>query len=730
MARGIFTRVAGRVASSSEVLGAIERAHQGIVSGWLLCQGCAPEPAPLVLRVDGRVTTGRMSATPRPDVPGGIGFLLRFPGLPALAAEPVTVEIRCEAHQDTRVERVVKAEDWNIPALGQIENVTWPVVSGWLAVFDASPREGGATLVIPGLPAVTVQASVPRPDVRAFLGEERVSGFHVDMGDALGYAVPDGSVMRFVLGGKTLHEVVISGSPIGDGSGSCLERLRLDPDGADDELIGSLSQRFGSTSLTAVNRDRMATGNWLETLEAIGFQDHSASTRQWAEYLADKGLPQDVTAAWLALRAVRGSRVPALNPLPDDLARRLERSPSEGLPERVLAWREEVLSSGLLPDKGAPSALAMPVVDRVCVTGLVQHRSGLGQNANHSIGALELAGIHACAEPFFPDPGGWNRRLGPGRDAAAVMAEHAVLLHLPIDRVVQSLAAQPALLASPRVIGYFMWETAVIPRQLHRSLGLVDEIWTATHFVADAYRRVTDTPVKVTGHAVDVSGAETLTRAELAIADDAFVTHCSFDANSTVARKNPNAAIDAFRLAFDTDPDAIFVLKVRNMQQAEHLARTGDPHARGLMRRIEEDPRIRLVTGEWSRGRTLGLIQLADCYISLHRSEGYGYAIAEAMALGTPVVATDYSGSTDFLSAREGWPVPYELIDVLPEEYFYWQPGMQWAEASVSEAAASLTAVRHGIDVTERISAAEARVAAQASLDALRDRYVLSLNGV
>ena len=85
-----------------------------------------------------------------------------------------------------------------------------------------------------------------------------------------------------------------------------------------------------------------------------------------------------------------------------------------------------------------------------------------------------------------------------------MLRDHDVLLHLPIDRVVQSLAAQPALLASPRIIGYFMWETAVVPRQLHRPLSLVDEIWTATEFVANGYRAMTDTPVRVTGHAVDV----------------------------------------------------------------------------------------------------------------------------------------------------------------------------------------------------------------------------------
>jgi glycosyltransferase involved in cell wall biosynthesis len=272
-----------------------------------------------------------------------------------------------------------------------------------------------------------------------------------------------------------------------------------------------------------------------------------------------------------------------------------------------------------------------------------------------------------------------------------------------------------------------MWETEVIPRQLHRPLALVDEIWTATEFVAAGYRAVTDTPVQVTGHAVDVSGVEQVGRSELGIADDAFVVHFSLDANSTVARKNPSAAIDAFHGAFEGDPTAVFLLKVRNMQQAEHLARSGDPHARGLMDRLRDDPAIRLVTGELSHGRSLGLIQLADCFISLHRSEGYGYAVAEAMALGTPVIATDYSGSTDLLSDCEGWPVGYALVDVLPEEYFYWEPGMQWAEADIAAAGQALRQVREGIDVEVRVSRARERVTATASMAALSHHYRTAL---
>jgi len=274
-----------------------------------------------------------------------------------------------------------------------------------------------------------------------------------------------------------------------------------------------------------------------------------------------------------------------------------------------------------------------------------------------------------------------------------------------------------------------MWETETIPRVMHRSLRLVDEVWTATEFVANAVREVTDKPVHVTGHAVDVSDMEAVPRRELGIPEEAFVVHFALDANSTIARKNPGAVIDAFHLAFEHDPSAVLVLKVRNMQQAQHLARQGDPHARGLMERLADDPAIVLVTGEWSHGRTLGLVDIADVFVSLHRSEGYGYGIAEAMALGTPVVATDYSGSSDLLSEETGWPVPYHLVGLLPEEYFYWEPGMAWAEPNIEAAAESLRQIRAGQGVALRVAAARIKAGSDASLPALQRRYLSAIRG-
>lgn len=688
------------------VRGDIDRALNGLVTGWLFCPHC--DTSVLAhLQVAGAPVSGTATPSPRPDVPGGQGFVIRFAPTKRHATSMVTVRAHCPQHQDVALQVRVDAAEWDVPALGQIEHVSWPHISGWVATFATASTD--VVLSVGENACIPVRGTVDRRDVQAFLGEAGVRGFQIDLGSRLGYAVPDGTTLALAADRHVLADGVVRDSPLGAATAPCSRPARPDWQAA--------RARF------SVTPPAPADGSWSRELEALGIVDDAPTTRQWADFLTHAGLSGSQTASWLAARALHGLGVPCVDPRPHVNTPAESGSAPLDLPARVTAWAER-----LLPEPVLERPMPLPAtVDAVCVAGLVGHRSGLGQNAAHSIRVLTDAGLHVCEAPFFPAPGGWNARLGPEGEDGGRLADHAVLLHLPVDRVVQSLSAQPALLASPRVIGYFMWETDVIPRAMHRSLSLVDEVWTATGFVADAIRRVTDRPVHVTGHAVDVDRVAEVQRAELGIADDAFVVHFSFDANSTVARKNPNAAIDAFHRAFDGDPSAVFVLKVRNMQQAEHLARQGDPHAVGLMQRLADDPRIVLVTGEWTHARSLGLIEMADCFISLHRSEGYGYAIAEAMALGTPVVATDYSGNRDLLTAQEGWPVPAELVEVLPEEYFYWEAGMEWAEADVAQAARALQAVRSGEDVARRVNAAQTRAYQEASLDALQGRYLKAL---
>jgi glycosyltransferase involved in cell wall biosynthesis len=723
MTTTMFKRPKALSRTPKPATGGFDRIHNGLVSGWFTCTSCSRPPSPAAdLLLNGEMLTVEKTSTPRPDVPGGLGFLLRFPPVEQLRPQ---IRIQCPLHSTQGLEIMPDQETWAKAALASIETSAWPMVTGWAAIVNNS--RDLPLLEIDGYESITVRTTIRRPDVQYFLGSQGVGGFQVDLGAHLGYALPDATLISLTFGDQILATASISDSPLGEDKAACLLDKSFGSEPLDESTIHALRRRFRDTGLDT-------SGDWRDILDRLGQREYSSETEQWADYLTHHGQTPQQVAAWLALRATHALGVPALNPLPTDLDARMGPA-DDSLLERVRTWAEPILGVHDRPTEhdelSAPPAAQGPDLSdmKVAVAGLVHHKSGIGQNAQNSLKALELAGIHACAAPFFPAPGGWNARLGPSQAALDKFEDHAVLLHLPIDQVIPSLAAQPALLRTERLIGYFMWEMETVPTEFHRALSLVDEIWTATDFVADAFRRVTDTPVHVTGHAVDVSDIELVSRAELGVTEDAFIVHFSFDANSTVARKNPNAAIDAFQLAFGDDPTAVFILKVRNFQQVEWLAQQGDPHARGLVTRLVSNPSIQLITGEWTRARTLGLIQAADCYISLHRSEGFGYALVESISLGTPVVATGFSGITDQLNPDMAQLIEYDLTEVMPGDYFYWEPEMRWADPRVHQAADALRVIRAERDVHDRVVAVSSRVGDLMSPAMFQDRYRDGLRG-
>jgi glycosyltransferase involved in cell wall biosynthesis len=107
---------------------------------------------------------------------------------------------------------------------------------------------------------------------------------------------------------------------------------------------------------------------------------------------------------------------------------------------------------------------------------------------------------------------------------------------------------------------------------------------------------------------------------------------------------------------------------------------------RRLLELIDGDPRVRIINRTMSRSEMLALLAVSDCFVSLHRSEGFGRGPAEAMYLGKPVIATNYSGNTDFTLADNSCLVDFTLIPVQEGQYPF-HAGQQWADADVEQAA-------------------------------------------
>jgi len=260
----------------------------------------------------------------------------------------------------------------------------------------------------------------------------------------------------------------------------------------------------------------------------------------------------------------------------------------------------------------------------------------------------------------------------------------------------------PAAFEGRYNIGYWLWELEHFPHAWDSSFDLVDEVWVPTEFVRSAIAANSRKTVLKMPKAVEFSPPTGMDRSHFGLASDAFVFLFSYDFNGYAARKNPEAVLAAFRRAFaDGKHNVRLLLKSINGERfPEKLAQlSGD---------ITGDPRIELRDGFLSRQEMFGLQNSIDCYVSLHRSEGFGLGLAECMYLGKPVMATAYSGNLEFMTSQNSCLVDYRMVPVREGEYPYWQE-QRWADADVDVAA---EAMRRMLEEREWASTLAARGAA------------------
>ncbi|MGH9666521.1 MAG: hypothetical protein ACRD9L_19005, partial [Bryobacteraceae bacterium] len=180
------------------------------------------------------------------------------------------------------------------------------------------------------------------------------------------------------------------------------------------------------------------------------------------------------------------------------------------------------------------------------------------------------------------------------------------------------------------VVGQFYWELSRISKMHESGIGLVDEIWTASRYLTDIYSVETGKPVFTMGQAIAANEPGTpLNRAEFGFADDAYIFLCNFDVQSVVERKNPLGTVTAFQMAFPGGREpAGLVVKTRNLEN--FCTQNDREHWAKALERIQKDPRICVVDHTMSGDTLAALYRMCDCFVSLHRSEGFGFGAAEA----------------------------------------------------------------------------------------------------
>lgn len=243
-------------------------------------------------------------------------------------------------------------------------------------------------------------------------------------------------------------------------------------------------------------------------------------------------------------------------------------------------------------------------------------------------------------------------------------------------------------------IAYWYWELEEIPAQWAEVADEVDELWVATRFVADAARALFDKPVHEMLPGLELSTFNALPRSHFGLADDRFTFLFVFHMTSIIERKNPLGLIRAFRAAFGHVPAPQLVIKTSFSER--HRAAFEE------MREAAVGEGIIIIDAIFSPVETLSIMNVCDCYVSLHRSEGFGLTMAEAMLLGKPVIATAYSGNLDFMTADNSLLVEHDFC-TLERDYPPYIKGSRWAAPSIDHAAACMRRVFEDRALAERL---------------------------
>ena len=341
------------------------------------------------------------------------------------------------------------------------------------------------------------------------------------------------------------------------------------------------------------------------------------------------------------------------------------------------------------------------------VIGYLRAAMGLGEAGRLNLRALNYAGLNARGLETYLNSS--SQRTDTSCDSL-IDADAQGRFHLfnvnfdqlpLVMKYLRPLLRQDAY----RIMAPF-WELSILPEPWRAAADDVDEVWAPTRFIQATLAKSIAKPVLLMPLMLTFEAPGRVDRRHFGLPDDGtFLFFFAFDYFSFIQRKNPMAVVASFKRAFregGRQGRVRLVLKTLNAGKA--------PEAGKELRALTtDDPDIILVEKDLSREDTLALIASCDAVVSLHRSEGLGLLIAEAMVLGKPVISTDYSATTELVTPRTGWPVDCRLIDVEPGAYPFHE-GQVWADADIDHAAWQMR------QVMENPAEAERRVAAARDL--------------
>ena len=353
------------------------------------------------------------------------------------------------------------------------------------------------------------------------------------------------------------------------------------------------------------------------------------------------------------------------------------------LPQRLLANTkskmllrnyESLVKRGRKPLKGGEKP------DGINVIGLVRAQMGLGQSCRLLANALEH-----CDVPYslynFELPASLMHAEDHSYDSkiSKELKYNINLIHVNPDEMLLMYNRLPEDSWDHCYnIAFWLWELEAIPESWNKYFSMLDEIWTPSEFISQSLRKVTDLPVITIPYCVTAATEECFDRKYFHLPEDMFLFLSMYDSNSTMERKNPMGTVNAFKQAFKPDDKKVgLVLKVNNAREED---------LRILRESLREYDNIYYITETLEKSAVNSLIKVCDAFVSLHRAEGFGLVMAEAMLVGTPCIATNWSSNTEFMNNEVACMVDYSFTS-LKEDYPPYKKGAVWADPDIGQAA-------------------------------------------
>jgi len=367
----------------------------------------------------------------------------------------------------------------------------------------------------------------------------------------------------------------------------------------------------------------------------------------------------------------------------------------QALPKKLRRKLVERVMATIAPKPSTNVASNLPLV----VCGLLSSSTGFGWAARETVRAIENTGISAQSTDLSSLVFAEDLPNADRKESSAILVHgKATLLFYAMPPQIPYFFYRLGKQAidQKHVIGCMVWELPDVPDSWKMGLNFVHQVWCPSAFSANAFKKITSQPVNVVPYPVERPETVTSNRAHFGIPSGAFTVLIAIHLSSGLARKNPVASIRAFKTAFGRSETAHLIVKVS--QGNAHPDRLSQ-----IQSEIADVPNIQLFQETLSNEDYWSFLASTDAILSLHRSEGFGLVLAQAMAISKPVVATNWSANAEYMDVENSMPVEYKLIPVHDPDGEFSEDGQEWAEPNEAHAAQCLVQLANSPELCRRL---------------------------